>query len=319
MSYKQGLNEDEFKKLVKILSQRKEEREEIITIDTVRDSLRELDLSELMVDSDIEEVRKQVNREFKRRQRKNYLIFGLILIILTNPAAAYGGYKLKEFIIARLPGDSAPSQVDNSAELVNLEKQIQELETDKADLEEELKDSEVTKEQLQKQLEKLENKNEAANTSPTTTTSPTTPSSDSSPTTTNSVEIQELVFELQECKKSLTSATTKNITCSLLITSTKENSKVYLYSDNYNGKTRIIGAGKESIAKRVKLGSNSNKYKTIIDNNLTQDIPMEGIISFEGVPQEVEEIEILEIDSYLKSSYYDGAIKAEFRNINLVE
>lgn len=71
MSLKQGLNEDEFKKLVEILSQRKQEREGIITIDAVRDSLIELGLSELLVESDIEEVRNQVNREFKRRQLRH--------------------------------------------------------------------------------------------------------------------------------------------------------------------------------------------------------------------------------------------------------
>ncbi|NER99897.1 MAG: hypothetical protein F6J86_39870, partial [Symploca sp. SIO1B1] len=88
MSSQNSLDEQEFKKLVELLSTRKDELEGRITIDSVRVSLAELGLSELLVDNDIEEVRKQVNREFRRRQLKSYTIFGIILTILIAPLAA---------------------------------------------------------------------------------------------------------------------------------------------------------------------------------------------------------------------------------------
>ena len=54
---KNSLSEDEFKKLVERLSQRRNELEGRITIDSVRESLVELGLSDLLRENDIEEVR----------------------------------------------------------------------------------------------------------------------------------------------------------------------------------------------------------------------------------------------------------------------
>lgn len=308
MSLKQGLNEDEFQKLVEVLSRRKEKREGIITNDAVRDSLSELGLSELLVENDIEEVRKQVNRELKQQQRKNYFIFGLILVLLTTPLAAYGGYKLKEFLIAIFPQPSEESEVSSSEQLVNLQEQIKELEADKAELEERLENSEGEKDQLEEKIEELADASSSPKTKPS--------SDEQTTTTTNSVEHQGLVFDLQECQKSSTSPTTQNITCSLFLTSTQENARVYLYSDATSSrKSRIIEAGKENIATRVQLGSYSGNRHA--DNNLIKDIPMEGMITFENVPQEIEEIGVLQISSYLESSYYRDDIQIEFHNINL--
>ena len=65
MVLKDGLSDDEFKKLIERLSYRKQYNQEVVTLDTVKESLQELGLSDLLMDNDIEEVRKQVNKEFK--------------------------------------------------------------------------------------------------------------------------------------------------------------------------------------------------------------------------------------------------------------
>ena len=305
MSLKQGLNEDEFEKLVELLSRRKEEREGIITDDVVRNSLIELGLSELLIENDIEEVRQQVNRELKKQQRKNYFIFGLILILVTTPLAAYGGYKLKGFIVSNFPQFSDYSEVDSSEKLISLEEKIKELESD-------IKELESDKAELEERLKASEGENAGSNISSSIANS----SSEPTQTTNNLVEHQGLIFKLQECQKSSTSPTTRNITCALLITSTKENSRVYLYS-NYSAsrKSRIIEAGKENIATRVQLGSDSGNSRA--DNNLIKDIAMEGAIVFENVPKEVKKIGVIQISSYLESSYYRDELQIEFHNINL--
>ncbi|MFM7791335.1 MAG: hypothetical protein ACKO90_25610, partial [Microcystis panniformis] len=90
MVLKDGLSDDEFKKLIERLSYRKQYNQEVITLDAVKESLQELGLSDLLMDNDIEEVRRQVNKEFNKQQRKNYLIFAAVLLVLTVPLSALG-------------------------------------------------------------------------------------------------------------------------------------------------------------------------------------------------------------------------------------
>ncbi|NER25128.1 MAG: hypothetical protein F6J96_31415 [Symploca sp. SIO1C2] len=322
MSSQNSLDEQEFKKLVELLSTRKDELEGRITIDSVRVSLAELGLSELLVDNDIEEVRKQVNREFRRRQLKSYTIFGIILTILIAPLAAYGGFKFKELLINNFTTPETSAEVASSSELVKLEGELAELRDDKAKLEQQLKESEAEKDNLAQQIEALENESEAQKKSikpdlPAPTPTSNAPSETVS-TSPQPVERQDIVFELQNCQKSNTSTTSQTIECSFLITSNRENAKVYLYSNQSNTRrSRVVEAGQEYIANRSELGSARNKYK--VENTLIKDTAMGAKLFFDEVPLTVNSLEVIEISSYLESSYYNDDIKLEFRNIPLSE
>lgn len=311
MSSKSSLNEQEFKKLVELLSRRKDELEGRITIDSVRISLAELGLSELLVDSDIEEVRKQVSKEFKRRQFRNYATFGLILTLLIFPLGAYGGFKLKELMPSPVPVE--PS------EIARLERKIEELEDKNTKLEEELEASEAERDELTQQIEEIANKSENSR-NPDTTDSPDAPnlSSETALSSPQSVERQEIIFELQECQKSNTSTTSQTIECSFLITSTRENAIVYLYANqNSNRRSRVVEGGQEYIARRSELGSDRGNYR--VQNTLIKDTAMGAKLFFDEVPLTVNKLEVIEVSSYLESSYYDNDLKLEFRNISLSE
>ena len=117
MVLKDGLSDDEFKKLIERLPYRKQYNQEVITLDAVKESLQELGLSDLLMDNDIEEVRRQVNKEFKKQQRKNYLIFASVLLVLTIPLSAFGGYKFKEWI-------SSFFQQSSNSDLVQLSEKL---------------------------------------------------------------------------------------------------------------------------------------------------------------------------------------------------
>lgn len=322
VSSKNSLNEQEFKKLVELLSKRKDEIEGRITIDSVRLSLAELGLSELLVDKDIEEVRKQVNKEFRKRQLRNYTVFGLILTIFISPLAAYGGFKLKEFLVNNFPQPKSSFDVVSSSKPVEREGELEELRKDKAKLEKQLEESKVEKDSLAKRLENLENENSTLKNSinPDFFTKTPTPisSSETASTSLQSVERQEIIFELQYCKKSNTSTTSQTLECSFLITSTRENATIYLYSSqNRNRRSRVIEGGQEYIATRSELGSDRSNYG--VKNTLIKDTAMGAKLFFDEVPLTVKNLEVIEISSYLESSYYNNDIKLEFRNISLSE
>lgn len=108
----------------------------------------------------------------------------------------------------------------------------------------------------------------------------------------------------------------QRVQCSLNIISTRENARVSLYSNsNEIRRSRIFGNGTENIATQVEFGSSTEPYS--ISNNLIKDVVLKAIFSFNKVPLEVNKIEVLEISSYLESSYYQGDIKIEFRNVPL--
>lgn len=141
------------------------------------------------------------------------------------------------------------------------------------------------------------------------------------PTTANpkSFEYQGLLFELQQCQKLNVNAQTQSIKCSVAITSTQENVKVELYSavrGNENRRSRILDAGQESIARKIQFGSDVTQWGRT-KNNLIKDVPMKAIFMFENVPLETDEIDVFEITSSMRSSYYNNDIKVEFRNVNV--
>ncbi|MFN6468688.1 MAG: hypothetical protein RMY36_003310 [Nostoc sp. SerVER01] len=153
-----------------------------------------------------------------------------------------------------------------------------------------------------------------ANPSPSPTASPS-PSPSDSPSSSSVIKTpigvvnrQGLTFELLGCQKSITDTATQRIQCSLNLTSTQDNSNVSLHS-NYSQtrRSRLFYAGKEYIATKVDFGSYSGNS---VDNNLLKNTALTAIFTFEKVPVEVNKIEVFEI-----SSYYQGDIKVEFRNV----
>jgi hypothetical protein len=88
-----------------------------------------------LVDSDIQEVRKQVNKEFKKQQRKKYLIFASVLLVLTVPFSAFGGYKLKEWIVSF-------SQQSSNSDSIQLSEKLKTLESENEDLQRKVKELE---------------------------------------------------------------------------------------------------------------------------------------------------------------------------------
>ncbi|GGA49039.1 hypothetical protein [Okeania sp. KiyG1] len=103
MNLKNSLSEDELNSLIERLSKRKDELEGRITIHSVKESLKKLGLLHLFSENDIKEVRKQVSREFARKQWKSQLTLALRLIIVIAPLSAFGGYKLREYLVSNFP------------------------------------------------------------------------------------------------------------------------------------------------------------------------------------------------------------------------
>ncbi|GAB1538267.1 hypothetical protein NUACC21_09250 [Scytonema sp. NUACC21] len=132
----------------------------------------------------------------------------------------------------------------------------------------------------------------------------------------NAIEQQGISFELLGCQKSTTDITTQRIQCFLNIISTQENAKISLYPNfNESQRTRIFGSGNENLATQVKFGSSTGYYS--VSNNLIKNVALKAIFSFDKVPIEVNNIEVLEVSSFLESPYYQGDIKIEFRNVPL--
>lgn len=313
MTLKDGLTDEEFTKLVERLSSRKQQDQELINPDLVNESLTELGLSHLLTDSDIEEVRKQVDRELKKQQRRKNLTFTFILLAITIPLSVFGGYKLND-LVDKYFGNQGEEEL--LASLQELEKKLRVSETDK-------KVIETEKEDLEDKIKELEEENKSLKDSlisnlPTGTTTETTPTEPSSlgPNPGGIQQVQSLIFELKECQKSTTSSTLQNINCSFLVTSNQDKAKLYVYA-NYNSdrRSRIVEGGKEFIAKKVNLGSNSGSSRA--ENNLIKDIPIEITLTFEEVPQSLNKIDVIELSSYLETADFNDDIKVEFRDTKL--
>ncbi|NET58133.1 MAG: hypothetical protein F6K47_18850 [Symploca sp. SIO2E6] len=56
-----------------------------------------------------------------------------------------------------------------------------------------------------------------------------------------------------------------------------------------------------------------------VENTLIKDTAMGAKLFFDEVPLTVNNLEVIEISSYLESSYYRDDIKLEFRDIPLSE
>jgi len=307
---KNSLTEEQFQGLVERLSKRKNELDGRITIETVKDSLKELGLSGLLRENDIDEVCKQMNRELRMRQWTNYFKFALILIILTAPLAAFGGYKLREVIVTKFPtlvglnpGDALQSRELN-LQLKDLQNKVKDLETDKDKLNERIQDLKIENKKLKKGSEP----DPQISTDPEATTTTVSP---------EPVEKKGIIYEFKSCQKSSNvNSSTQSIRCAILITSTKTNVNFNLYANHSYGRSRIVEQGKEYVATKVELGTYSgNRY---VRNSLIKDIPIEAIITFDGVSLDVNQIDVLQFRNHLKSSYYTGYINTELRDLSVI-
>lgn len=302
MISKKDLTEEELNKLIEILSQRKSDTEGRVSLTEVQDSLTQLGLSEFCEQNDIEKVKKQVSREMKKRQFKNYLIFGLILTAIVAPLSAYGGFRVKEALVAKFP-DFLGVANSNSAQLAD---QIESLKSEKKTLENRVEELEKEK----GTSATLPSSNPSA--SPSNSTSPPANSPQSS---SKSQEVHGVTFELQNCKKLNSTPSNQSISCVFRITSYKEAITVSLFAGSNSSRSRMIEEGKEYLSSTVSVGSASNEYR--VSNTLIKDTPMEAIITFNDVPLGVKKIETLSVISYLESSGSNNNTNLTFRNITL--
>jgi hypothetical protein len=302
MSSKKDLTEEELNKLIEILSQRKSDTEGRVSLTEVRDSLTQLGLSELLEQNDIEKVKKQVSREMKKRQFKNYLVFSLILTAIVAPLSAYGGFRVKDALVAKFP-DFLGVTNSNSAQLTD---QIESLKSEKKTLENRIE--ELEKEKVASAI--LPSSSPSA--SPSNPTSPPTNPPQLSP---KSQEVHGVMFELKSCKKLNSTPSNQSINCVFRITSYKEAATVSLFAGDNSSRSRMIEEGKEYLSSSVSVGSASNKYR--VSNTLIKDTPMEAIITFNDVPLEVKKIETLSVISYLENSGSNNDVNLTFRNIPL--
>ena len=225
---KNSLSEDEFKKLVERLSHRRNELEGRITIDSVRESLIELGLSDLLRENDIEEVCKQVSRELKKRQWKNYFTFAMILIGLVAPSSAFAGYSLRIYVVLNFPQLVGLDKTPDSSKLLALEAEVKKLTANQTQLENQLQNSQNEKDELKEKIQQLESgnkglENSTSTSTPTTVTNPATEITKTTSTSGKSFETLSIVYQLQGCQKSNVGTNSQTISCNLLITSKREN------------------------------------------------------------------------------------------------
>ncbi|NEO35925.1 MAG: hypothetical protein F6J90_06130 [Moorea sp. SIOASIH] len=308
-----SLTEEQFDRLVQRLSKRKDEMEGRITIKAVMDILRDLELSHLLLENDIDEVCKQMNRESKMRQWQNSFKFALILIIVTAPLFAFGGYKLRKFLVTKFP------------ELVGIKiTKDDEINIQLKNLQYELKKREIQNDKLEKINQELNDKiatlTTPVDTSPKNPQPPTDPPIITPPEKPKLFERKGIIYKFKNCQKSPNiNSSTQSISCAILITSTKEDVQLRLYSNrNASARSRLFQQGKEYVATKVKLGTFSSKRSGYVKNSLIKDVPIEAIIDFGGVPLEVNQIDMLQFKSYLESSYYRGYIKTDLRNLPVI-
>ncbi|NES87350.1 MAG: hypothetical protein F6K10_41885 [Moorea sp. SIO2B7] len=94
---------------------------------------------------------------------------------------------------------------------------------------------------------------------------------------------------------------------------------MHLYSNSSSRRSRLLEQGKEYVATKVTLGTySSNNRKGYVKNSLIKDVPIEAIIAFDGVPLEVNQIDVLQFTSHLRSSYYTGYFNTELRNLSVI-
>ena len=257
---------------------------------------------------------KQTNmdRESKTQTWQNYFKFALIIIIVTAPLFTFGGYKIREFIVANFPTLVGV----NSGNYLNIKVEA---------LQDKLKKLEIKNNKLEKKNQELI---AAINSTPPVANLAVIErtSTDNNPENTQKlyekVEYKGIIYQFKSCQKSPNlNLITQSISCAILITTTKENVKLSLYSNSstYQKISRLLYQGKEYVATKIELGTySSNNRQGYVKNRLIKDVPIEAIITFDGVPLEVNQIDMLQFRSYLNSSYYTGYLNTELRDLPVI-
>ena len=124
-------------------------------------------------------------------------------------------------------------------------------------------------------------------------------------------------ISLQECESLDQLEETKTVRCPFLVTSQKEDVKFQMYGGNYYPKfVRFIdGFGNEYLSNQIELGSNSNN--SYVEKRLMRDIPLKGAVLFEQVPVNVKQIKAIELYGQLDSTYFDGRLQYQFRDLKV--
>ncbi|NEP53144.1 MAG: hypothetical protein F6K65_31825, partial [Moorea sp. SIO3C2] len=231
---------------------------------------------------------KQTNmdRDSKIQKWQNYFNFALIIIIFTAPLFTFGIKELGKENYQIYKNNQGMIAEINSKPLVYSSPVISQIPTD---------DNPEKTQKLSKSVE---------------------------PQLVEPIEVENkgIIYNFKSCQKSPNlNSSTQSISCTILITSTKENVQLRLYSNrNYSAISRLFQQGKEYVATKVKLGTFSSNRSGYVKNSLIKDVPIEAIIDFGGVPLEVKQIDILQLKFSLNSSYYRGFINTELRNLPVI-
>jgi hypothetical protein len=128
------------------------------------------------------------------------------------------------------------------------------------------------------------------------------------------IENDDFRFELQGCQRSGT-----KVKCNLLITNLADVDRTLWFTADYSGShfSRMIDfSGNEYKATLSQLGQGqgSGSYGEV---KLIQGMPMKGILSFEGVPQQVSKLAVLEVAHgfYNRGNVYRNV---QFRDVGII-
>ncbi|EGJ28620.1 MULTISPECIES: hypothetical protein [Moorena] len=231
---------------------------------------------------------KQTNmdRDSKIQKWQNYFNFALIIIIFTAPLFTFGIKELGKKNYKIYKNNQGMIAEINSKPLVYSSPVISQIPTD---------DNPEKTQKLSKSVE---------------------------PQLVEPIEVENkgIIYNFKNCQKSLNvNSSTQSISCAILITSTKENVQLRLYSNRTSSqRSRLLDQGKEYVATKVEFGTYSSNRIGYVKNSLIKDVPIEAIIDFDGVPLELNQIDILQFTSYLESSYYKGKLNTELRNLPVI-
>lgn len=141
------------------------------------------------------------------------------------------------------------------------------------------------------------------------------------PASTQTLFIRGLKVELLDCTSKEIGSSFQTIACPYLVTSEQANTRLRVSSgrNKYNSvQARLIdGSGREYLSTRINLGSTTDSYQ--VTKSLVKDIPIRGTIVFDNVPNEIEDIKLLEMFGHLNSSLYTGNLRMQFRDITFSE
>lgn len=121
-----------------------------------------------------------------------------------------------------------------------------------------------------------------------------------------SVNIENIIFSLQGCKRK-----EQNVDCNLIITSQSKDVKVSV--QGWGRGTRMFDdLGHEYGVKRVQVGNKMvDSYNTWIENLFIARIPTKAQIGFEGVALEARKIALIDLEVW-----FGGEHHVNFRNIS---